>query len=118
MNSKKNTYIFKYDKYNNLYNYVEKHSTGNILSFYSYNYKNNSMIRYDKDTKTRVFTQYDESCKLVHRFEAGESWVKSVPINDNSYIYQNPKIKKQFAVNHENKIVRFSVQQYLMIDFK
>jgi len=114
MNSKKIKYIFKYDKHNNLYSYVEKDLNQNLLSLYTFNYKNNSMIRFDKENKLRIFTQYDETCKLVQRFEAGESWIKSVPIDNNSYVYQNPKIKKQFAINNDNQIVRFSFQQYIL----
>lgn len=115
--AKNKSLIFKYDKTNNLQNYVEKDPDGKVLAMYSYNYKNNCMVKYDKENQIRIFTQYDEPCKLTHRFEAGESWVKSVPILDNSYIFHSPKIKKQFAMNNENQIVRFSVQQHLMNDF-
>lgn len=114
MSSKKNHYVFKYDKHNNLCNYVEKDSKDNLLSLFTYNYKNHSLIRYDKDNQLRIFIQFDEPCKLIQKFEAGESWVKSIPIDQNINQYQNPKIKKQFALNHENQIVRFGFQQYLV----
>ena len=71
------------------------------------------MIRYDKENKLRIFVQFDEPCKLVQNFEAGESWVKSVPEGQSVYQHNNPKIKKQFALNNENQIVRFGFQQYL-----
>ena len=105
-----NKFIFKYDKYNNLYSYVERDSLKNIMSLYVYNYKNNSLVRYDKDNQLRIFTQFDERCKLVQKFEAGESWVKSIPFDDEINNYKNPKIKKQFAVNIKNHVVRFGFQ--------
>jgi hypothetical protein len=105
-----NKFIFKYDKYNNLYSYVERDSLKNIMSLYVYNYKNNSLVRYDKDNQLRIFTQFDERCKLVQKFEAGESWVKSIPFDDEINNYKNPKIKKQFAVNIKNQVVRFGFQ--------
>ncbi len=117
MGSNKNNYIFKYDKHNNLYAYVEKDSSDNLLSIYTFNYKNNSLIRYDKQSNLRFFTQYDEECKMIQKFDSGESWVKCIPVNNNFYIYNNPKIKKQFALNSENQIVKFSFQQYLMQDY-
>lgn len=117
MAKKKNKYVFKYDKHNNLCNYIEKDSNSNLLSLFTYNYKINSLVRYDRDSKLRIFTQFDEPCKLVHKFEAGESWVKSIPLNQHINQYQNPKIKKQFALNNENQIVRFGFQQHLVSDF-
>ena len=105
-----NKFIFKYDKYNNLYSYVERDSLKNIMSLYVYNYKNNSLVRYDKDNQLRIFTQFDERCKLVQKFEAGESWVKSIPFDDEINNYKNPKIKKQSAVNIKNQVVRFGFQ--------
>ena len=105
-----NKFIFKYDKYNNLYSYVERDSLKNIMSLYVYNYKNNSLVRYDKDNQLRIFTQFDERCKLVQKIEAGESWVKSIPFDDEINNYKNPKIKKQFAVNIKNQVVRFGFQ--------
>lgn len=114
--SKKNNYVFKYNKQNNLYSYIERDSSQNLLSLYTFNYKNYSMIRYDKDNQLRIFIQFDEPCKLVHKFEAGESWVKSIPEDHTIFQYQNPKIKKQFALNNENQIVRFGFQQYLATD--
>jgi hypothetical protein len=80
------------------------------MSLYVYNYKNNSLVRYDKDNQLRIFTQFDERCKLVQKFEAGESWVKSIPFDDEINNYKNPKIKKQFAVNIKNQVVRFGFQ--------
>ncbi len=117
MKSIKNQHVFKYDKHNNLYAYVESDYNGNLLSLYTFNYKNNSMIRYDKLNQLRFFTQYDEPCKMIQKFDSGESWIKCIPINNNFYIYNNPKIKKQFAINNDNQIVKFSFQQHLMIDY-
>lgn len=111
--SKKSHFVFKYNKQNCLYSYVERDMSQNLLSLYTYNYKNHSMIRYDKENKLRIFVQFDEPCKLVQNFEAGESWVKSVPEGQSVYQHNNPKIKKQFALNNENQIVRFGFQQYL-----
>lgn len=117
MISKKINIVFKYDKYHNLCNYVERNITGDLLALYTYNYKNQSMIRFDRENQIRIFTQYDEPCKLVQKYDSGESWIKIVPFENNINEYQNPKIKKQFALNNENQIVRFSFQQYLIQDF-
>ena len=114
MNSNKNKYVFKYDKHNNLYSYIERSFSKSLISLYTYNYKNNSMIRYDKDNQLRIFTQYDEPCKLVQRFEAGESWVKSVPFNQTIYAHQSPKIKKQFAL--KTFLVFHNFQQLLYLN--
>ena len=43
MNSNKNKYVFKYDKHNNLYSYIERSFSKSLISLYTYNYKNNSI---------------------------------------------------------------------------
>ena len=117
MSSSKNSYVFKYDKHKNLYNYAERDNLKNLLALYTLNYKKNLMLRYDKDNNVRVFTQFDEPCKLVQKFEAGESWVKSVPVGETIYNYQNPKIKKQFALNDKDQLVSFGFQQDLIVGY-
>ena len=114
MSNHKISYIFKYDKQHNLYNYVEHDQSNNVLSYYNMNNKNNSLTRYDRVNQLRVLIQYEEPCKLVHRFEAGESWVRAVSLTSTSTNLIFPKMKKQFAINNENQIVRFSVNPYLL----
>lgn len=115
---KKTTFVFKYDKNKNLYAYLEKDAKFRIKSYYTFNYKNNSMIKYDSINKLRIFNQFELPCKLVHRFEAEESWIRAVSIESNAYNLTYPKIKKQFALNNENQIVKFSIQQQLLQQWK
>ena len=110
----KSTFVFKYDKNNNLTNYIERNQKNQIISYYSFNYKNNSMLKYDQVNKLRIFNQFEFPCKLVHRFEAGESWIRAVSLDDNEFSLTYPKIKKQFALNNENQVVKFSVQMQLL----
>lgn len=73
-------FIFKYDKEGNLYNYIELGRKEEMLCFCSF--KNNVLIRYMKDENYKSLTKFKENCKMVHRFEAGESWVSILKIND------------------------------------
>ena len=114
----KSTYVFKYDKKQNLIYYVERDNKNNIIAYYSFNHHNNSMLRYDKINKLRIFNQFEVPCKLVHRFEAGESFVRAVSMDENEYSLTYPKIKKQFALNQKNQIVKFSVQPQLLDQWK
>lgn len=107
-------FVLKYDKNKNLYNYIEKDSKFKINNYYNYNYKNDSVVKYDSINKIRIFSQFESPGKLVHLFEAGESWIKAVSIESDSYNVQFPKIKKQFALNSENQIVKFSIHQQLL----
>lgn len=118
MSNRKMNYIFKYDKQNNLYNYVEHDQANNVYCYYHFNSKNNTLIRYDKQNQLRIFMQYEEPCKLVHRFEAGESWIRAVSLNSTPDKLIFPKMKKQFALNNENHVVRFSVNPYLLEQWK
>jgi hypothetical protein len=111
-------YVFKYDKNNNLSNYIERDSKNQIKSYYAYNYSKNSLIRYDSVNKLRIFNQFEMPCKLVHRFEAGESWVRAVTLNSDSFTMTFPKVKKQFALNSDNQIVKFSIQHQLLEQWK
>lgn len=115
---KTTNYVFKYDKNKNLYNYIEKDSKSNLNSYYAFNYKTNSLVKYDSVNKLRVFNQFEFECKLTHKFEGGESWVRPVLVSDDSYSLTYPKIKKQFALNSENQIVRFSIQHQLLEQWK
>ncbi len=114
----KSTFVFKYDKKNNLVNYLERDSSFKILSYYSYNHKNNSLLKYDYVSRLRILSQFEEQCKLVHRFEGGESWIRAVSTSDSALNLSYPKIKKQFALNSENQIVRFSAPQQLLSQWK
>lgn len=114
MKLKNTTYVLKYDKDKNLHHYIEKDLKSNIKAFYSFNYKNNSLVKYDSINKIRIFNQFDGSCKLVHRFEAGESWIKAVLFDSSPHNLTYPKVRKQFALNSENQIVKFSIHQQLL----
>ncbi len=114
MKNKKTIYIFQYDKHNNLNYYAEKTTSDKLISYYNYNYTTNSLIRYDPINKLRIFQQFDENCKLVHRFEAGESWIKVVPISMGQHDLAFPKVKKQFALNNDNEVVKFSIPHLIM----
>ncbi len=114
----KSTFVFKYDKKNNLINYIERSPKNEIIAYYSYNHKNNGMLKYDHVNKFRIFNQFESPCKLVQRFEGGESWIRAVAVTDNEYSLTYPKIKKQFALNQENQIVKFSVHLELLNQWK
>jgi hypothetical protein len=115
---KTSSYVFKYDKNKNLCNYIEKDSKNNIKSYYAYNYRTNSMVKYDSVNKLRILNQFGVPCKLVHRMEAGESWVRAVEFNSDAFAHTFPKIKKQFALNSDNQIVKFSIQHQLLEQWK
>ena len=102
-------YVFKYDKKNFLYKYVEKNSGGKVINYYSFNHRKNTLTKYNSKDKLKYLVEFYEPCKLVHRFEAGESWVKIVPDNCDSTSMFLPKIKKNFAINQDNQIVSYSV---------
>lgn len=103
------SYLLKYDKKGQLYKYVEKNASGKIVNFYNFNYKKNLLVKYDIKTKHKVMVEFYEPCKLVHRFEAGESWVKPVPISCDSTSMFLPKIKKNYAVTENNQMVSYTV---------
>lgn len=107
-------YVLKYDKKGFLYKYVEKTSGGKIINFYSFNYKKNMLTKYDKKQQIKILIEFYEPCKLVQRFEGGESWVKPVPISCNSTSMFLPKIKKNFTINQDNQIISFNVNQGLL----
>ncbi len=115
---KTTAYIFKYDRNRNLCNYIEKDSKNHIKSYYAYNYRNNSLVRYDNVSKLRIFNQFEIPCKLVQRYEGNESWVRAVSIESTAVALTYPKVKKQFALNSENQIVKFSIQQQLLEQWK
>ncbi len=114
---KNRNYVFKYDIHNNLYNYLEKERTGKVSAYYSYNYKNDTLLRYDSNNKLRIFNQFDSPCKLTHRFEAGESWIRVVTRESNIQNLNLPKIKKHFAINSENQVVKFNIQEHVLEQF-
>lgn len=115
---KSKSYVFKYDKSKNLYNYIEKDAKFNIKNYFNYNYKNDSLIKYDSTNRIRIFNQFETPGKLIHRFEAGESWIKAVSAESDNFNIEFPKIKKQFALNSENQIVKFSIHQQLLEQWK
>jgi hypothetical protein len=108
------SYTLKYDKKGFLYKYVEKTASGKIVNFYSFNYKRNLLTKYDFKQKLRVLVEFYEPCKLVHRFEAGESWIKPVPVSCESTSMFLPKIKRNIAINDENQIVTINVSKGLL----
>lgn len=114
---KNKNYVFKYDIHNNLYNFLEREGVSNIAAFYSYNYKNDTLLRYDNKNKLRIFNQFDSPCKLVHRFEAGESWPRVLSRDSNVHSLNLPKIKKHFALNNDNQVVKFSIQEHVLEQF-
>lgn len=114
---KNKNYVFKYDIHGNLYNYLEKEKSSNITAYYNYNYKNDTLLRYDNKNKLRIFNQFDSPCKLMHRFEAGESWIKVVSRDSNIHNLVLPKIKKHFALNNEDQVVKFSIQEHVLEQF-
>lgn len=104
-------YVLKYDKKGQLYKYVEKNAGGKIVNFYSFNYKKNLLIKYDLRNRLKVMVEFYEPCKLVQRFEAGESWVKPVPISCDSTSMFLPKIKRNYAINENNQLVSYTVSK-------
>lgn len=107
-------YTLKYDKRGFLYKYVEKTAGGKIVSFYNFNYKKNILTRYDFQQKLRFLFEFYEPCKLVQRFEGGESWIKPVPLSCESTSMFLPRIKKKIAINEENQIVTVNVSKGLL----
>lgn len=107
-------YVFKYDKKGFLYKYVEKTAGGKVINFYNFNYKKNILTKYDQKQKLKILIEFYEPCKLVHRFEAGESWIKPVPLSCDSTSMFLPKIKKNFAINEGNQIISYNVNKGLL----
>lgn len=107
-------YILKYDKKGFLYKYVEKTKSGKIVNFYHFNYKKNLLIRYDFKQKLKILIEFYEPCKLVQRFEGGESWIKPVPMSCDSTSMFLPKIKKKFAINKDNQLISINVNGNLL----
>lgn len=108
------SYLFKYDKHKNLYHYVERDSKNNLVNYYNFNYKNNALVKYNNTEKIKIFNQFESPCKLIHRFEAGISWIKPVTVDSVEKSITYPKVKKQFAVNLENQVVTFSVSEQIV----
>jgi len=114
-----NVFVFKYDKHHNLYNYVEyDRKNNNLINYYNFNYKNNSVIKYDTKNKIKIFNQFEVPTKLVHRFEAGESWIRPATMDSDPFNVTFPKVKKQFAVNFDNQIVGFSVNEQIISQWR
>ncbi len=107
-------YVFKYDKKNNLCKYVEKTYGGKVINYYKFNYKRNLLTKFDCKQKIKFLIEFYEPCKLVHRFEAGESWIKPVPLSCDSTSMFLPKIKSNFALNEENQIISYNINQGLL----
>ena len=97
---------------------MEKNSKNNIRAYYAYNYRKNSLLKYDVVNNLRIINQFETPCKLVHRFEGGESWVRAVSVDSSATSLTYPKIKKQFALNNEDQVVKFSIQSQLLDQWK
>ncbi len=71
-------YYFEYDKNNFLIKYKEKYHNTKlkkndfICEVYVYE---NKIIKFEENRKFKNIIKYIEPIKLVHRFEAGESWL-------------------------------------------
>jgi hypothetical protein len=71
-------YYFEYDKENYLIKYREEYKKAkskvcdSVCEFYIYN---NKIIKFEENRKFKNLIKYTEPIKIVHRFEAGESWL-------------------------------------------
>jgi hypothetical protein len=71
-------YYFEYDKENYLINYKEKYKrvkSKKIDSICEIYIHNNQIIKFEENRKFKNLIKYIEPIKIVHRFEAGESWL-------------------------------------------
>ena len=68
-------YIFRYNENADLYNYVELDKKEKVSSYVFLSA--NTLVRYDKNLKQKQKINYErnQDTILMHRFEAGESWV-------------------------------------------
>lgn len=98
----------KYDVDGRLYMYVERSKSGKIESLIKIN-GDNTLLRYDGETKERNYTKYDSKCMLAQRFQASESWVTVVNAGCNFLEqYEFPKKTSMFSFDRSGYINLFT----------
>ena len=97
---KEKEYIIKHNEGGQMHLFVEKTNYGKTLSYYKL--EDNSLIRYDGKTKECTFTKFKDECIMVHRFDAGESWVNITDQNYNTIQYDLTKKVKEVKVKNKN----------------
>jgi hypothetical protein len=94
-------YYFEYDKENFLIKYKEEYRKAKskkidcVCEIYIYN---NKIIKFEENRKFKNLIKYIEPIKVVHRFEAGESWLN---IQKKAFFdfSQNNNVIKEFEEN-------------------
>lgn len=101
-------YYFEYDKENFLIKYKEEYKkvkskkTDSVCEIYIYN---NKIIKFEENRKFKNLIKYIEPIKVVHRFEAGESWLNiqkkgfydfSQNINITKELEENENIQRNY----------------------
>jgi len=85
-------YYFEYDKENYLiiykeeYEKIESKKIDSVCEIYVYN---NKIIKFEENRKFKNLIKYIEPIKVVHRFEAGESWLNIQKKNFFNYSQNN-----------------------------
>lgn len=90
-------YYFEYDKENFLIKYKEEYQKAKskkIDSVCEIYIHNNNIIKFEDNRKFKNLTRYIEPIKIVHRFEAGESWLNIQKKGFFDFSQNNNSIKK------------------------
>jgi hypothetical protein len=96
-----NKYIFKYNKNNELYNYIELNKADKVLSYFKIEDK--TLIRFDRKSDIKQLIQFNSKIKLKQKFISGESFITVFDSDTDECVqYNMPSKEKQIVLVNNN----------------
>ncbi len=102
MSKNNSKYIFKYNKEDELYNYVELNTNNKVISYFMI--ENSTLIRYDKKSDTKNLIKFKHPIKLKQKFMLGESFITVFSSKTDECIQYNMPDKEREIVLVKNNV--------------
>jgi len=97
----KSKYIFKYNKDNSLYNYVELNKVDKVISYFKIEDK--TLVRYDRSTDTKQLIKFKKPVRLEQKFMANESFITVFDVQSNQSVQHNmPEYERRITLVKNN----------------
>lgn len=97
-----NNYIFKYNKSDELYNYIELNKLDKITSYFKL--EDNKLIRFDKNSDTKQLIKFKNKVRIKQKFMAGESFITIFDTNKDECVQYNMPEKEKCITLIKNNI--------------
>ncbi len=96
-----NKYIFKYNKNDELYNYVELNKVDKIISYFKI--ENKKLTRFDKTTDIKQLIVFKSDVELKQKFILGESFITVFDVKTDECIqHKMSQIETQITLIKNN----------------